>query len=79
MGYYEEQLEKREEMKRQRGLRKMESGYYGSGKSDSIKKDIDKHFLACVASGDIYSEPCDLFRLDINHNPDLKRLDEVWE
>ena len=42
------------------------------------KKDIDKHFLACVASNDIYSEPCLLFKNDLKR-PDLVKLLEAWE
>jgi len=42
------------------------------------KQNIDKHFLACVSSGDIYSEPCLLFKEDL-HYPDLIQLLEAWK
>ncbi len=42
-------------------------------------KEIDKHFIACVASGDLYSEACELFKLDISDNPDLNKLKEAWK
>ena len=51
------------------------------------KINIDKHFIGCVASGDLYSEPCELFKEDIsslyNDFPDvssatLRKLEGVW-
>jgi len=42
--------------------------------------DIDKHFIGCVASGDLYSEPCQLFRKDLlDLTPhSLQKLEAVW-
>ena len=45
---------------------------------ESCSLQIDKHFLACVANGDIYSEPCMEFKKDLNY-PNIEILKGAWD